>query len=83
MTPKESRAKLAGYIAVIGCEVIALAVAVLFGVALLEPHLLGNVEGTGSPTWFWASRHSSVSFLVVAGIALLAAASLELLRRFL
>lgn len=62
------------YGVVLVLEALGLAVGAVFGVELLDPHLLGNVTATKSPIYFWMAHAHPIGFLLagVAGIGLFA-----------
>jgi len=75
------------YGVVLIAEALGLAFGLVFGVELLDPHLLGNVAGTKSPVFFWMAHSRPIGFLLagVAGFglfAILEALRIQLARRW-
>ena len=71
------------YVAVFVAEAVLGVLVLTFALPLADALPLGNVQGKGSPTWFWLVHGSPMRAAIIAALALAGIVALEFLRRHL
>ena len=69
------------YVAVLAAEALLGALILTFALPLGDALPLGNVQGKGSPTWFWLVHGSPRLAALIAVLALAGIVVLEVVRR--
>ena len=69
------------YVAIIVLEAAAGAVILVFALPFGDSLQLGNVQGKGSPTWFWLVQGSPWRAATIASAAVVGLLALEFTRR--